>query len=379
MARTPCREDQYHPALLAVAGHGLADACRALPTRPVPSGEWATVMADATRHRLTGHLAAAIESGSLPATDEQRQDAKSAHRNSQLWVLALEGELISITERLARDGVGSRVLKGSAVARLDYANPALRTYVDLDVLVRGDDIGQAVATLGTAGFRRTLAEPRPGFDRRFDKGMTLRPPQGYELDLHRTFVLGPWGALMEPAQLWDDGEEFMIGGRPLRALSRTNRFLHACYHAALGDWPLRLGSLRDVAEMLGHAEDDANAIRGAAKRWQAQVVVAAAVTDSRRLLGLTRRGRLATWAEEYVATAREESWLALHNNPDKTFAAQALATLRVLPTWRDKLDYVRALAVPDRAYTADRHTSILSRFRYAIAQARLGSGVRRPG
>lgn len=74
-----------------------------------------------------------------------------------------------------------------------------------------------------------------------------------------------------------------------------------------------------------------------------------------------------------MPTLRDESWLALHNNPDKTFAAQALATLRVLPGWRDKLAYVRALAAPDRAYTADRHASRRSRFRYAIVQARLGS------
>jgi Uncharacterised nucleotidyltransferase len=379
MARTLCREDEYPRALLAVAGHGLHDTSRDLPADPLPAAEWAEVMTGARRHRLTGHLAAAIESGSLPATDVQRQDARNSHRSVQLRVLALEGELIAITELLAGDGVESRVLKGSAVAHLDYADPALRSYVDLDVLVHAADIAPTLATLGAAGFRRTLAEPRPGFDQRFDKGMTLRPAEGYELDLHRTFVLGPWGALMKPDQLWGEVEEFMIGGRTLRALSRTNRFLHACYHAALGDWPLRLGSLRDIAEMLRHAEDAAEEVRASAKVWHAEAVVAAAVADSTRLLGMGRRGKLATWAKEYVPTAREESWLALHNNRDKTFAAQALATLRVLPTWRDKLDYVRALAVPDRAYTVDRHASAVARFRYAIAPARLGSGARRPG
>lgn len=32
--------------------------------------------------------------------------------------------------------------------------------------------------------------------------------------------------------------------------------MHACYHAALGDWPLRLASLRDMAEMLRAADQD---------------------------------------------------------------------------------------------------------------------------
>ncbi len=250
----------------------------------------------------------------------------------------------------------------------------MRSYIDLDVLVRAHDIEGAVSALAADGFQRTLAEPRSGFDRRFDKGMTLRPPDGYELDLHRTFVLGPWGALMKPAALWDEGQVFTIGGRPLRALTPSNRFLHACYHAALGDWPLRLGSLRDIAEMLLGV--DATTILRTAASWRSEAVVAVAVTDTGRLLGLHPQGELASWAADYVLTGRDEAWLALHNNPDKTFAAQALATLQVL-RWRDKLDYARALAVPNRTYTADRHMSALSRFRYAIAQVRLGSGLRR--
>lgn len=69
----------------------------------------------------------------------------------------------------------------------------------------------AVARLGLPGTCRTF--PRPGLDRRYDKGITL------------------------------------VSDLTVRALSRANRLLHSCYHAALGNWLLRLGSLRDVAEM----------------------------------------------------------------------------------------------------------------------------------
>jgi hypothetical protein len=76
-----------------------------------------------------------------------------------------------------------------------------------------------VSVLSKAGFVRTLAEPRPGFDRRFDKGMTLIPPAGFELDLHRTLVLGPWGVLVDLEHLWDEGQEFRVGGYPVRAVA----------------------------------------------------------------------------------------------------------------------------------------------------------------
>ena len=249
MARRLCDEDSYPPPLLAVAGFGLPGASRIFPREPLGDQAWAAVLSEARTHRLTGLLRAVVDQGALAATEAQAHQARAAHRSVMLRVLSLERELITVIDLLATSGIEARILKGSAVAHLDYPQPALRSFIDLDILVRSTDIDSAVRVLVAAGFVRTLAEPRPGFDRRFDKGTTLVSPAKYELDLHRTFVLGPWGVLVDLDGLWDRGQEFTIAGRTLHALSRANRLLHACYHAALGNWPLRLASLRDVAEM----------------------------------------------------------------------------------------------------------------------------------
>ncbi|UQS22267.1 nucleotidyltransferase family protein [Amycolatopsis thermalba] len=372
MGRRLCDEREYPAALLAAAAYRLPGTDRAMPARPVRAEDWPGLLAAARKHRMTGLLTAAIAAGAFPATGAQAREAASAHATNQMRVLVLEHELLRILDLLTGAGIEARVLKGTAVAHLDYPDPALRSFNDLDVLVRAGDIDRTVAVLATAGFRRTLAEPRPGFDRRFDKGMTLRPPAGYELDLHRTFVLGPWGRRVDLDAVWDAGQEFAIGGRAVRALSLPNRFLHACYHAALGDWPLRLGSLRDVAEMLRVVDGNPEPVRRTAASWGAEAVVAAAVADTVRLLGIKVPGELAHWAVGYIPSARDESWLGLHTTPDKTFAAQAVATLRVLP-WRDKPAYLRALVFPDARYTAARHRSPLSRFTYALREVRKGS------
>lgn len=366
MGRKLCDEAAYPAPLLAVAAYQLSGTTRVLPAAPLGEQEWATALDGALTHRLTGLLTAAIGDGALPATDGQARQARAAHRTAQLRVLTLEHELRAIVELLAGTGIDSRVLKGSALAHLDYPQPALRSYNDIDLLLRADDIVRAVATLSAAGFTRTLAEPRPGFDRRFDKGMTLRPAANYELDLHRTFVLGPWGRRVRLDELWDEGQEFTLAGGTVRALSRPNRFLHVCYHAALGNWPLRLGSLRDVAEVLKTVDEAA--VRRIAMDWGIEAIVAAAVADTQRLLGITGW----RWVESHVPNRREESWLGLHTRPDKTFAAQAVATLRVL-RWRDKPAYLRALVLPDARYTAGRHSSPLSRFAYAAREVHRGS------
>ena len=377
MARRLCGEDNYPLPLLAVAGYALPEASRAFPREPLGDESWPTVLLAAHTHRMTGLLRAAIDGGALPATETQARQARAAHRARTVRVLSLERELIAVVNLLAASAIETRVLKGTAVAHLDYSQPALRSFIDLDILVRPADIDRAAHVLGAAGFARTLAEPRPGFDRRFDKGTTLVSPAKYELDLHRTFVLGPWGVAVDLDALWDCGQEFTVAGRSLRALSRANRFMHACYHAALGDWPLRLASLRDIAEMLPAADQDAHALLRRAVDWGVEAVVAAAVADTRRLLGIANTGELSAWAERYVPTRRDEKWLALHTHVDKTFAAQALATLRVLPRLRDKAAYVHALVLPNVRYTAGRHVSALARFRYGFREARRGWGARR--
>lgn len=376
MGRRLCAEDNYPSPLLAVAGWELPTAHRTFPDDPLGDEGWADLLSAARAHRLTGLLWAAIGGGGMAATATQAEQARSVHRSTMLRVLSLEQELIAVVDVLAAAGIEVTVLKGTAVAHLDYRQPARRPFIDLDILVRPEDIDGAVRVLGGSGFVRTLAEPRPGFDRRFDKGTTLRSGAGFEIDLHRTFVLGPWGRAVDLACLWDGGQEFTVAGRPLRALSSTNRFIHACYHAALGDWPLRLVSLRDVAEMLRVVQDGGTGVIRRATEWGVEAVVSAAVSDARRLLGIASSDPLSAWAECYVPSRQEVSRLALHTNPDKTFAAQALATLRVLPGIRDKAAYLRALILPDAPYTAGRHPSALARFRFGIKEARRGRGTR---
>jgi hypothetical protein len=377
MVRRQCAEENYPHPLLAVAGFGLPGASQVFPGGPLCDGLWASVMSSALTHRVSGLLREAIDENAFPATEPQAREAKAAHIAAIVWVLSLERELLAVIDLLTEATIETRVLKGAAVAHLDYSRPEQRSFIDLDILVRPEDFDRAVQTLIAAGFVRRLHQPRPGFDRRFDKGTTLVAPAGYELDLHRTFVLGPWGLLVDLGDLWaGDGTEVVVGGRRLHALSRDHRLLHACYHAALGDWPLRLASLRDVAEMVlatGHAATD---IRTLASRWRVEAVVAAAIADTWRLLGLPTNTEVSSWAQRYLPSRRDEAKLNLYTHADKTFTAQALSTLRAIPRLGDKAAYLRALILPDPQYVAGRHRSRLARFGYAIREARRGQGRR---
>jgi hypothetical protein len=364
-------EKRYPEPLLAVASYGLASS-RVLPTQLLSNEAWLTVLDLASKNRLTGLLCAAVDNGALPASSEQTNQARQLHMSAMAWVMRLDHELLAVADLLTTSAVDIRLLKGSAVAHLDYPDPALRSFIDIDMLVRSEQVDRAVELLVGAGFQRRYPQPRPGFDRRFSKGATFLSPRGYELDLHRTFVMGPWGLLVDLDDLWDDGEDFTVAGRTVRALSHTARFMHACYHAALGNWPPRLSALRDVAQMIlvtGQNERDMRALTG---RWHAEPVVATAVSDAWDLLGIGATTAISDWAQSYVPSEKDKARLAMYRHGNCTSTAQDIAALSAIPRLRDKAAYVRALLLPEASYIGARHSSPLARLRYGLTEARRG-------
>ena len=81
-------------------------------------------------------------------------------------VVLLERALGQGRDAPNESGVEHRVLKGSALAHLDYDDPALRSFGDNDVLVRSTQFDAAVAALTDRRAPRKFPEARPGFDRR---------------------------------------------------------------------------------------------------------------------------------------------------------------------------------------------------------------------
>ncbi|MCP6423258.1 nucleotidyltransferase family protein, partial [Klebsiella pneumoniae] len=85
-----------------------------------------------------------------------------------------------------------------------YPSPALRSYGDIDLLVRAGQLAAAVDALAGAGAHRHHAEAHAGFDRRFAKAVGLTGPHGVAIDLHRTLVVGPAGFLIDLDDLFAD-------------------------------------------------------------------------------------------------------------------------------------------------------------------------------
>ncbi len=107
------------------------------------------------------------------------------------------------------------------------------------------------------------------------------------------------------------------------------RLLHACYAAVLGDWPPRLMSLRDVAELVLVERPNLVDVLLMARAWQCEAVVARARDDRLGRLALVDRPPIVEWADRYVPSRRDRVLLAAHEGPARAFTRHLAALARV--------------------------------------------------
>lgn len=324
-----------------VAGHGLTPP----PAESVVVGAdaWPTLRAEVVAGRITGHLVAAVIDDAVALDEAAWQEALAAHRDAMGVALHLERLLGRVVATCRAHDLDPIVLKGPAVAALDYPRPELRDFGDIDLLVPSERMSEIAARFVADGCVRTQPELREGIDDRYGKGITLRTPEGWEIDWHRTLAPGPIGLVLERQGLMGHTTTFELGGRTLRAYDRTHRFLHACIHVVLGNDHPRLSALRDVAQIGLELDPDA-VVQRAAELHLAAVVQRAVLLSHDRVAQPDHD--LVAWAGRYRPGEREEKLLATYAQ-GRTFARQALASLGVLsPT--DAARYAWALAWPTK-------------------------------
>jgi Uncharacterised nucleotidyltransferase len=329
-----------------IAAFGLA-ADRML--LEVDEREWPRLAAKLTSHRLTGLAVAAFEAEELLLTDEQRADLLERHKGVMFAALSIERKMLRVTRRLEEAGIRPVILKGPALAHTIYPDPSLRSFGDLDLLVRTEDWRSTCDVLAADGYRRGLPEPHAGFDERFGKAAVHRNGDGIELDLHRTLVLGPFGLWLHPDELFDHAVPFQLGGRQLLRLDDVDRLIHACLHASLGFRWEQLWTVRDVAQCALAPGLDWEELEERAGRWRVRAVVAHALRTASDLIKV-RLPDGASEILEYRAPRTERRALETFLTERRDRGGTAISTLRAIPGVRGKAAYIRALAFPDREF-----------------------------
>lgn len=353
--------------LKAAVGHGFEGAVP-WPGAPLSAEVFDRALPIVLYQRLLGVLAEAVAEGALILSSEQLAALTDVHTASQAHMLDIEHTLLRVAKSFGSAGIDFRVLKGAALAHLVYADPAWRVAADLDLLIPSDRFDDAVATaIEDLGGTQSVPELRLGFDREFGKESVVRIAR-IEVDLHRTFVTGPFGLTIDLDELFADGTEIAMGAQTVLSLNPTHQFLHACYNTALGDYPVRLCSVRDLLLCREHLAVDLEQIVATAERWHGTAVVQRAAGLVIETVGPDVTASFAELAT--LPVPRREAWLLRSYLTSARSYSRPLASLAVIPGVRARWRYARAIVAPSATYLHSRGWTERSHLRRAVGRLR---------
>jgi hypothetical protein len=202
---------------------------------------WDAVYEAGLRHAVLPLLYQGLQKanqGLLPEGAGVIRDAyrSNAHRNLHLAKTALQ-----LSELLHQQGVESLLIKGPATAVLAYADLSLRSFVDLDLLIRPRDFFLSHQALLDHGWQPALSlqEKELRWLLRGDKDLSYHQ-KGLNLELHWNIAEKGIAYPLRESDLWEDLQSFPLLDRQVRTLSRENFLLFLALHGAKHHWrPLK--------------------------------------------------------------------------------------------------------------------------------------------
>lgn len=288
------------------------------------------VLARARFDHLTGFLAAAVLAGVVTANDDGLRSALWHQWHEELLTcVRLEALAVRTAELLDAAGISWRLTKGAALAHLDYPDPSVRTFGDVDLVVHPSDWSAAFRLLSASGYRREAPTLLGGYDARYGKGATLTTADGLEVDLHRRFAIGRFGVTAKMEAVFSSSGAVELAGRTMPVLDPAGRLLHACFHAALGGFR-GLRAFRDVAQLILVTGADWQATFNVARSWRAEAVVASAIKETWDRLELDVDHPAHARGVSTTMSRGDQRVLQMFAR-GATFRSQALSALRRLP------------------------------------------------
>lgn len=163
--------------------------------------------------------------------------------------LLMTAELLKLLRLFNTRGIPVIPFKGPVLAVQAYGGPALRQFVDLDLLVRREEIKEVEELLMAHGYRLryafTPAQERAHLKRTCE--FTFSPVKGTaHLDVHWRFAADYLAARLDPAVAFAGQGTVLLEGHPVPMLAPADMLLYLCLHGVFHLWT-ELSTICDVA------------------------------------------------------------------------------------------------------------------------------------
>lgn len=248
--------------------------------------DWSRLLDLAGGHAMLPLLGRWIERSGTPVPAEAAAELAERTAGARQRSLLLIAELLRVLRVLDLAGVRAVPYKGPLLAAEVYGDPTLRPSVDLDVLVREDEVDAALGALAVAGFRpaAALSPQQRRLLRVGGHAEGVVSSSGLAVEVHWRIAQRAFIPRLRHEQLWTRLRSARLAGHPVPGLAVEDQFIALSVHGAKHLW-LRLEWVTTLSVMLRREHVDWDLVVARAAEWGLLRIVLLSASLANTLLG----------------------------------------------------------------------------------------------
>jgi len=212
--------------------------------------DWRRLLLLAREHGVLGQLAACLADRDASAIPPEIKPVLAEHRRAQNFLtLRLTGELFRLLELFNQEGIRALVIKGPVLAVEAYANPGMRGYGDLDLLVCQRDIHRATELLIRSGYQPAISLAAIRAGKIPGQYLFSKPDAKLLVELHNDLTLRYFPRALPIKDLFARQIRVRVDAHEVPAPSLEDHLVLICVHGAKHFWE-RLSWIADVAGLV---------------------------------------------------------------------------------------------------------------------------------
>lgn len=290
----------------------------------LPPVDWSRLLALAEDHGVTGHLTMSLrklDDSAVPASINQV--LLDRQREQIFYTLKLSAELFRILDQFATEKIAALVVKGPVLAMQAYSDPAMRSYGDLDLLVRQRDIRRATELMLAAGYQAAVSTAAIDSGKIPGQYLFSKPEAKLLVELHNDLTLRYFPRRLPLEKFFERQIRVRLDAHDAPALCVEDELVLICIHGAKHFWE-RLIWIADVAALVTRQTNiDWRRVAESAKEVGAERMLHTGLQLAKNLLRLQLPAEIAAKVEADRQSAQLASKI-LHWLPAAGYAPPGL-------------------------------------------------------
>ena len=220
------------------------------PVKWLPGIDWPRLLLLAREHGVLGQLAGCLGDGDASGVPvEIKQGLFERRRAQNFETLCLTGELFRVLQLFNQNELRALVIKGPVLAVEAYGDPGMRSYGDLDLLVRQRDIHRATELLIRSGYQPAISLGAIRAGKIPGQYLFSKADAKLLVELHNDLTLRYFPRPLPIEDLFARQIRVRVDAHEVPAPSLEDHLVLICVHGAKHFWE-RLHWIADVAGLI---------------------------------------------------------------------------------------------------------------------------------